>query len=334
MKIRLVSDLHIDVNREYGVSLGDDGAFTLIAGDICGNPKDTVEWVRNNVKKGAFCAGNHIVYNRLGLTIESIKGMLHEEFPLDSDITFFDFDVGVMQKEICDGVLLVSDVLYTDYRLPIPGVNEKGVQKVNMHLAEPHAGARSYLNDFAYGLTERKMYEKEKWDDGKSPYGTPKGVWRLRTKYYLDHHRKAWREIEKIVESNPDKDIILMTHHCISKRCISKDYVNNELNASYVSDKEDWILKHPNIRLVLSGHVHHRNSFSVGSTLYVLNPLGYCRDTMTQFDEKTGKKVMWTPDLFIDTDTWKLESVPYSNAKWKMKLKEYERSMDRLCLFF
>lgn len=58
MDIRIISDLHIDINKDYPISYNDD-VFTVIAGDICGNPYDGVEWVKNNIKHGLFIKGNH-----------------------------------------------------------------------------------------------------------------------------------------------------------------------------------------------------------------------------------------------------------------------------------
>ena len=344
MKIRLVSDLHIDVNEDYGVSLtehGDNDVFTLVAGDICGTVDTTISWMRKNVKRGAFCAGNHIVYDPSAtrhestkIPIEDLKMRLHDEFPLDSDVTFMDYDVGVMQKTICENLLLVADVMYTDYKLKIPTINESGDYRFNMRLAEPSNGlGRGYLNDFVYGYTKKPMYKKEKWDDGTSIYGTPSGLWHLRTKYYRDHHMKAWRKVNEIVESNPEKDIILMTHHCLSKKCISEDYCNDSLNASYVSDKDGWIRRHPNVKLILSGHVHHRTHFNIGKTLYVLNPLGYCRDTATQFNPETNESEMWTPHCFVDTDTWKLSYEPYDNANWRERLDAYNDTLRKYAAF-
>ena len=339
MKIRLISDLHIDVNEGYDVKLDDNDVYTLIAGDICGTVDDTIKWLGSNVRRGAFCAGNHIVYDpeaphaEVKTPIEDLKAKLHKKFPLDGDITFFDEEVGVIQKEICPNVLLVADVMYTDYKLRIKDINPKGDVQKNMQMAEPKWG-HSYLNDFVFGYTRQEMYKKESWDDGTSRYGTPKGIWHLRPKYYLDHHIRAWKKVVEIVESNPDKSIILMTHHCLSKKCISSDYTNDTLNASYVSNKEAWIRKHPNIKLILSGHVHHRAHFNVGSTLYVLNPLGYCRDTMTQLNEKTGEYEMWTPNCFVDTDTWELTYEPYSNKKWEELHSAYIDKMAQLAGFF
>lgn len=333
MKIRLISDLHIDVNSSYGVSLTDDGdndVFTLIAGDISGKVEETTKWIEKNVKYGAFCAGNHIVYNPdvhnidnpTKIAIEDLKMELHKKFPLESNVTFFDDDVGVISKQISDKVLLIADVLYTDYKLKIPNINPKGLQKTNMHLAEPKMHG-SYLNDFVYGFTKQKMYDKDEHST------EPDGLWKLRPQYYLDHHNRVWKKIKDIVENNPDMDIIIMSHHCLSTKCISKNYVNDALNSSYVSNKDSWIKKHPNIKLILSGHVHHRNNFYIGNTLYVLNPLGYCRDTAIYKNPQTNKDEMWTPHCFIDTDTWKLTYEPYDNEKWREVLEAYHNIIMR-----
>lgn len=75
MKIRLISDLHIDINSNYPLDLHRDGAndvYTLIAGDICGSPAMAVEWVKKNVHQGALISGNHDVYDTT-MPIEEVK---------------------------------------------------------------------------------------------------------------------------------------------------------------------------------------------------------------------------------------------------------------------
>ena len=146
MKIRILSDLHLDINKDYDLDLHKNGAndvFTLIAGDICGDPRKTIEWIKKNVHQGGFCCGNHLVYNDRNMAIEDLKNELHEAFPLNSNITFFDNDVGVISKEIDDGILLVSDVLYTDYKLKINGFNERGS-------TSEHDGGRTKVQRFVY----------------------------------------------------------------------------------------------------------------------------------------------------------------------------------------
>jgi predicted phosphodiesterase len=330
MKIRLMSDLHIDYNHKYKITLPQDDVFTLIAGDISGIPTKTIDWINDNVKNGAFCAGNHIVYNPRvfdrafpeAQTIETIKNKLHEAFPLDGNVTFLDYDVGVMCKQLDDKTLLIGDVMYTDYKLKVKYVNPNGSVKVNMSLAEPGNRYKTYLNDFVYGFTDNKKLSRHK--------DSTHSLWSLSSKYYKYHHNNAWKELTRIVEENSDKNIIIMTHHCLSTGCISASYCNDSLNASYVSNKDNWIKKHPNVKLILSGHVHHRTNFKVGETQYVLNPLGYCRYHMLQMNHETGKSEMWTPYCYIDTDTWELTYEPYDNAEWR-DIRDKE---DSFSLFF
>ena len=323
MKIRILSDLHLDINKDYNLDLHKNGAndvFTLIAGDICGDPRKTIEWIKKNVHQGGFCCGNHLVYNDRKMAIEDLKNELHEAFPLNSNITFFDNDVGVISKEIDDGILLVSDVLYTDYKLKINGFNERGSTRVNMMAAEPKFSG-SYMNDFVWGYTKKKMYKKEPWSKDYEP----ENLWHLRTKYYKNHFDKAFKKITEIIETNQDKQIILMSHHCLSENCISDEFTHDSLNGSYVSPKDKWIMDHPNIKLVISGHVHFRTSFNVGNTLYVLNPLGYCRDTYKQYNQKTDKWDVWTPNCFVDTDTWKLTYEDWDHKEWDDTYDEYNK---------
>lgn len=312
MKIRLISDLHIDINERYPLDLHENGSndvFTLIAGDVSGYPKMTIEWIKHNVHQGAFICGNHDAYDSM-YTIEDIKDMYHREFPENGNVAFFDNDVGAISKEIADGILLVADVMYTDYALPIRPDNPKGDERVNMDLADPYVSRnRSGMNDFNYGRCKKAIGEHA--FEMLEP-----GVFRLTPENYLAHHRRAFAKITKTIEQNKDKQIILMAHHGLSPQCLDSNYDAGNLAASYVSDKESWIKDHPNIKLVFSGHIHCRKIFNVGSTLYAMNSCGYCRRHLKQIDAKTGKMESWTPDCFLDTSNWTVEWHHSTNDAW------------------
>ena len=147
----------------------------------------------------------------------------------------------------------------------------------------------------------------------------------------------SMEKVSEIIENNPDKQIVLMTHHCLSPRCISEDYVSDALNASYVTDREKWIEDHPNVRLILSGHIHHRTNFKIGDTLYVLNPLGYCQRDFIQY--KKGLKPddwrnRWTPNCFVDTNTWELTYEEWDSSEWDRKLDAYYKAIHDYGIFF
>lgn len=330
MKIRLISDLHIDINSNYPLDLHQNGAndvFTLVAGDVSGYPNMTIEWLKKNLHQGAFICGNHDAYDS-SMPIEDIKSLYHKEFPENANITFFDYEAGVMSKEIADGVLLIADVMYTDYKLPIEWTNSTGNQQRNMLLADPYMNRNGGMNDFNYGRCN-KVYE------GINDYRKMKeGTWRLVPKYYLDHHEKAFAEVTKIVESNNDKQIILMTHMGLSPKCLDDNYDNGEVSASYVSDKEDWIKSHPNIKCIFSGHVHCRKKFMVGNTLYVMNALGYCHRHLKQFSKETNQWENWTPECFIDTDSWTVEWNRIENKEWEETKKKEDEKFKQLAPFF
>ena len=76
MKIRVISDIHEDINDRYPLNYNDD-TFTIIAGDISGDPVNGVQWIKNNIKYGLFVHGNHLVYNHLGLPIQQLQLHYH-----------------------------------------------------------------------------------------------------------------------------------------------------------------------------------------------------------------------------------------------------------------
>ena len=76
------------------------------------------------------------------------------------------------------------------------------------------------------------------------------------------------------------------------------EYVKSKINASYVSNLEDWIDTMPNIRLVLSGHVHCRKDLIIGknNTRYIINACGYIPRN------EPFKAPKFNPNLIIDTN--------------------------------
>ena len=320
MKIRLISDLHRDINRDYPLDMKANGCedmFTLVAGDISGSPLGAAKWIKSNISRGAFISGNHDVYDTEG-TIEEVKAAFAKEFPASSDVTYFDYEVGVVSKDIGENILLVADVMYTDYTFPAGYRNPTGDVQRNMCIADPWRSGRGGMNDFNYGMC------KKTWKSINDSTSSQPG--RLVPEYYLEHHIAAFNEITKIVDSNKDKDIILMTHHCLSPKCIDEAYDHDSLNASYVSNKEAWIIAHPNIKCICSGHIHARKSFNVGNALYAMNALGYCREHYREWSNEARSYVPWTPDCIIDTSTWTVEFKPHELKDWD---KQYEREYEK-----
>lgn len=294
MKIRVISDLHVDVNKYNGYSddfrktIKDPNVFTLIAGDICADPRSVEKWIKENIKHGMFVAGNHLVYFRdyscSMITVNEFKQYLSGVFPLSADVTFLDTSTKTYIKQIPDtDILVLGSTLYTDYKIAsshprMSGLTDKQIEKMNMDIS------RVVMNDFIWG------FANDPYDNGKIEHLLPS--------HYLDWHNKTMEKFKAAVEGNPDKEIIVMTHHCPSKRCVSEKWKNALNNASYCSELDEFIVSHPNIKAWVCGHVHHSDSFKIGNCLVVMNPCGY-----KYYDTENAG---YNPNKFIDTDTWTL----------------------------
>lgn len=396
-RFRVFSDLHLDYNNDFEISIPDDGVFSVCAGDISGNRRfcnigypdgesdiavsvtdaafdaigggttvakrrfsndgrtpmleiggktygedelgihldfrrrlcdgnevsiravDVRGWIRDNLKNGVFVAGNHIVYNGLDKTVEELKADFASDFPLDSDVTFLDATTGVMAKDV-DGTLFVGTTLYTDYRLPIGDcIRLEDIVRRNMRIATPMLGGGG-MNDFVLGRVGSDHGGDAIVDDRGRRYLSPND--------YLAWFNLSMGRISEIAEANADRDIVVVTHHCPSRKCIGSEYVDSELNASYVSELDGFIESHPQIRCWVCGHVHHRDTFKIGGCRVVMNPLGYCRHG--QF---LGHGWDWSPNVFVDTKTWDVSVEPFDDSAMKA---EYERQEERrqACLRF
>ena len=327
MKIRVFSDIHIDVNSGFPFTLRDKDTFTLIPGDVSGNVKGTAKWIQENVHNGMFIVGNHDpAYNDLGWTIKRQKEYLAEKFPIGSSVTFMDEQVGVMSKLIPGtNVLVIGSTLYTDYQYVSEFLQralddgnarrrengEKEITALDCNMAAASRG----LNDFRWAHVE------DEFDDR----GLKQRL--LRPDDYRKWFDVTFKKIDQLVHENHDRDIIVMTHHCPSPKCISERYVNNSMNASYVSDLEQFIIDNPNIRAWVCGHVHSTTNTTVGDKGQILlcNPRGYERDMESH---------NWTPNTFIDTDTWTVSSKPFTSKKLEAAREKFHADFMKWAPFF
>lgn len=294
MKLRVLSDLHIDVNTNNPLKLKDNDDFTLIAGDVSGSPSLSIDWIKKNVKQGIVIAGNHIVYNIEAKTIQTLKKEMADAFPKESEITFLDHMTGLMHKEV-NGILFIGTTLYTDYKLygsdPDYGMREA---------FNPMGG----LNDFRFGRINEGNASRP-----------------LRPTDYLRWFIESKKEMIRILDKNKDKDVVIITHHCPHKKCLQNDIMRcMELDTSYASDMSDLILKYPNIKLWVAGHVHQRGSFKVGQCLVVQNPMGY---------EHRYETLGFTPDVFVDTDTWTVQRKVKNHLTGEKNLSFYMQAEEK-----
>lgn len=78
-----------------------------------------------------------------------------------------------------------------------------------------------------------------------------------------------------LVEKNSDKNVIVMTHHAPSLKCIHPRFKGDILNGAFVNDLDDRIKEYKNISHWCHGHVHDTVDALVGKTRIIANPRGY-----------------------------------------------------------
>lgn len=82
--------------------------------------------------------------------------------------------------------------------------------------------------------------------------------------------------IRLVVESDPNKKYVVVTHHAPTRASTHPRYQQDTLmNGAYSSDLAEFILEHPQIRLWTHGHTHDPFDYMIGSTRVVCNPRGY-----------------------------------------------------------
>lgn len=252
MKIRVLSDLHLDYNTGLPFRLKDTETFTVICGDISGYCKKTAKWLNRNVKQGVFVSGNHMVYNRSGHSLQYQLKQLENMFPLTAPISFLNNGYKVV-----DDVVFVGGTLWTDYCLF--GSERKDLSKWY---------ALRNMNDFKYArinLDENIEHEK-----------TPQQI-RMRPEDCEEMFHSTIAYIDEVCHRFPDKKIVVVTHHAPSEQSISIVSLNDCMNPAYASNLEEFILERPNIKLWCHGHIHSASDYNIGNCRVVCNPRGYAK---------------------------------------------------------
>lgn len=267
--IRLVSDLHIDVNRDgnFGFKNKEQDAL-FIAGDIAGSYQKEIKWLKgltSTVKSPIFVVcGNHLGYDyytreeELDMYLYGYK----KQNPLEGTKQW---SIDYIKKNIPDNVhyldneyvewnnyIIFGGCMYSDYHLY---ENEDLCKR----------SGEAYLNDFRYV----HIYDKE--------YNVVRPV---NTDDYQKYFSIFMDKLQKCIEKTKDsgKDIIILSHFTPSIRSISERYLNQGniyLNASYASNLDDFIRANKRIKYWFCGHCHDSKDYMIEQCRVVMEPYGY-----------------------------------------------------------
>ena len=107
----------------------------------------------------------------------------------------------------------------------------------------------------------------------------------------MAEHKKALAFITEVVEANPDKRIVVATHHTPSYQSNGRAYNDSTIIDGYCSNLEDFILDHPNITDWIHGHTHVNVEYMIGQCRITSNMRGY-----VAYDFSTN----FTKDKFLE----------------------------------
>ncbi len=270
MKLRIVSDLHIDSNWtlpfELPVLPDDAETVLIIAGDAGEQMKATDnirEWL-DRFKHVVYVMGNHEYYNgSMVRTIDKIKVVL----PSDK-LTILD----ASELQI-DDTVFIGATLWTDFEKESPIVMWDASQSMN-------------------------DYRKIRTGGKGSPYARkfkPIDALAIHKQHlaYIKSRIAHWTEHNNLTSVQHKKRIIVITHHAPSFQSVSPIYANSRLNGCYATALDE-LLESANIKLWIHGHMHNKSDYTIGNCRVLCNPRGY----QTKHEgERTGFDPNFTVEL-------------------------------------
>lgn len=241
MKIRIFSDIHIEHFCAAQIFPVGSGEILILAGDIlCAKHFKTDGYLHRVYERFLNdCAWNykHVLY-----TFGN-----HE---------FYGYNYESVKKKIKENLpknfhLLDNDTftykdwnfvgmtLWTDFR------NENPLEMMD---------AAQYMNDYKMIRISRN-YRKLNPEDT------------------LAFHKASKSYLLKQLE-NIKENVFVISHHAPSYQSVAPQF-KNSANGAYVSDLDDLILTHPQIKYWVHGHTHTPFDYMIGECRVICNPVGY-----------------------------------------------------------
>ena len=256
MRVRITSDLHIDVNKttDFGfINKLDKTDLTIIAGDIAGSWRTEYDFLQDlKSDKPIICvAGNHLgydyfkynflmhVHDTKELSIENLKGKINNVTYLHDDyIEYNDY-------------IIFGGTMYTDFNL------------------------------YGHDVTKYMMWGERGLNDFNNVKTFDADLGEIRTitaDDYVKWYNIFMEKLKKCLNENKDKKFIIITHFGPSVKSVSKKYLsgmNSYLNPCYSVNLDNFILENENIKLWVHGHTHDKFDYKIGQCRVVCNPYGY-----------------------------------------------------------
>lgn len=249
MKLRILSDLHIEINGEPDLPDVPCDAVVL-AGDT-GTKLSGLKWALKRFPDVPvlYLFGNHEFY---GDTYQHVQRRALE-LTQGTQIT-------LLEKSHCTlgGFDFFGATLWTDLAL-----NQ-----------DPESAAL----DLQSGMNDYK----------KIRYETAKGAFpKLRPSHTSLEHIRSLRALDAFLTGRDPARCVVLTHHAPSTRTMTPEEHKHPCAPAYASNL-DHLVTASGVRLWVHGHIHTSANYTLGHTRVVANPRGYVNDPRANsaFDPK------------------------------------------------
>jgi predicted phosphodiesterase len=248
MRLWIFSDLHLDVNAAFAVSLPRVWPVhdvVVIAGDLREGMAAGVHWIAAqglNARPVIYVGGNHEFYghdryDELARAREAARGYVNIHVLERDALTLGD-------------VTILGATLWTNYDL-------YGTRTDSMALAE------------------RMMSDHRMIAHGAGAFSASSA-----RSEHVD--RVTWLESELRTLRQQNRKVVIVSHHAPSPRSISQRFQGHPLTASFTSELEHLL---PGVSLWVHGHTHRVVDYETAGCRVVNNPLGYLRHETTGFSD-------------------------------------------------
>lgn len=245
MKIRLVSDLHLEFSEDFELEHLDTDKDTVLvlAGDIHTLDSACIKlrgWAER-FKVVLYVPGNHEYY---GGVITSVDYSIEDSISELDNVYYLSYNTGCSIK--VDDVWFWGDTFWTS-------LDNKYDPNLDWHL-------KNNLNDFQNIKRYNEKHNKiVKYDVN---------CWR----YY---HKLSKEKLLEFLKGKVGEKVVVITHHAPNAKSSSDNFVGSILQPAYYTDMSNVILDNPCIKLWCHGHMHSSSDYMIGGTQVACNPYGY-----------------------------------------------------------
>lgn len=246
MKIRLLSDLHMEGFKYCYVPCGED--VVVLAGDIHtkGRHDELIKQIPSSTRI-VMVAGNHEYYRSEFHTMNKYFKGLEEQYP---NFTFLNNN-----STVIDDVYFYGGTMYSDFYL-------YGQECFWQTITD----ADRWIMDFKVSMIE---------EDGKyRPWST---------KDHVTEHTKFRDGLQHWLRETEGQKRVVVSHFVPHRKAIHPRWGVSALNGYFTCDMDRYMGWEG---LWLYGHTHDSGDFMVGDTRCVGNPRGYGDENRHGFEEE------------------------------------------------